>query len=182
MEAIEESIAPARPACLYQSALLTPTRFTEEVRMHETRRVLLVANRTATTVRLGEAVERRAGGGSDGTRFHLLVPATPRGLHRVVDPEVAGREEAGGQLDGALPSLSAAAGSPVTGEVGDADPLAAIQDVLSRERFDEIIISTLPRRVSRWLRLDLPSKARGLGLPVTHVEAEDVPDEAALAS
>ncbi len=150
--------------------------------MHETRRVLLVANRTATTVRLGEAVERRARRTPGGASFHLLVPATPRGLHRVVDPEVTGREEARDQLEGALPSLSAAAGSPVTGEVGDADPLAAIQDVVSRERFDEIIISTLPRRVSRWLRLDLPSKVGGLGLPVTHVEAENLAHEVALAS
>lgn len=150
--------------------------------MHESRHVLLVANRTATTVRLGEAVERRARRWPDVARFHLLVPATPRGLHRVVDPEVAGREEARAQLEVALPSLSAAAGSVITGEVGDADPLAAIHDVISRERFDEIIISTLPPRVSRWLRLDLPSKARGLGLPVIHVEADEVPGEVALAS
>lgn len=64
----------------------------------------------------------------------------------------------------------------MTGEVGSADPLAAIQDVLGRERFDELVISTQPQRFSRWLRLDLPSKARGLGLPVTHIEAEEVAD------
>lgn len=55
--------------------------------------VLLVANRTATTVRLREAVRRLAERGD--THFHLLVPAHPRGLHRVVDPEVAGRRGAG---------------------------------------------------------------------------------------
>jgi len=53
----------------------------------------------------------------------------------------------------------------------------AIQDVLGRERFDEMIISTQSRRVSRWLRLDLPSRARGLGLPVTHIEAGEVAEE-----
>ena len=47
----------------------------------------------------------------------------------------------------------------------------AIEDAVNRGRYDEIIISTLPRRISRWLHLDLVSKARGLGLPVTHVEA-----------
>ena len=134
--------------------------------------VLLVANRTATTVRLREAVRRLAERGD--THFHLLVPAHPRGLHRVVDPEVAGRREAGARLQAALPLLGESAGREVTGEVGSADPLAAIQDVLGRERFDELVISTQPQRFSRWLRLDLPSKARGLGLPVTHIEAEEV--------
>ncbi len=59
--------------------------------------------------------------------------------------------------------------------MGSADPLAAIQDAVGRRSFDEIVVSTLPHRVSRWLRLDLPSKARGLGLPVSHLEAEAVP-------
>ncbi len=93
----------------------------------------------------------------------------------MVDPEDCGHEEARQRLAAALPALSAAAERPVSGEVGDADPLAAIQDVLNRESVDEIIVSTLPARVSRWLHIDLPSKARGLGVPVTHVEAQDLP-------
>lgn len=132
-------------------------------------RVLLVANRTATTSALFSAVAQRAASGD--ARFHLVVPATPHGLHRVVDPEVAGRVEAQAQIEAALPRLGRAAGTPVTGEVGDADPIAAIHDALFANPCDEIIVSTLPRRVSRWLHLDLPSKARGFGLPVTHVEA-----------
>lgn len=55
-------------------------------------RVLIVANRTAATAALLEAVRERAG--RDAAHFHLVVPATPHGLHRVVDPEVAGRTEA----------------------------------------------------------------------------------------
>jgi hypothetical protein len=55
--------------------------------------------------------------------------------------------------------------------IGDPEPLAAIQDAVNLHGFDEIIISTLPTRVSRWLRLDLPHKAAGLGLPVTTVTA-----------
>ncbi len=139
--------------------------------------VLLVANRTANTDRLRRVVAERAEQGT--TRFHLLVPAVPNGLHRVVDPEVAGREEAHARLAAALPRLSGAAGFMVGGEVGSADPLAAIQDTLAHEDFDEIVISTLPRRVSRGLRVDLPSKAAGLGLPVAHVEAEADRDQAA---
>lgn len=136
--------------------------------------ILIVANRTATTADLLSAVERRAR--LSPASFHLLIPAEPSGLHRVVDPEVAGRDQARARLDAALPLLRDAAGSDVTGHVGDADALAAIQDALHQRRFDEIVISTLPRRVSRWLKLDLPSKARALGLPVVHVEtAEPVP-------
>jgi len=103
--------------------------------------------------------------------FYLLVPATPKGLHRLVDPEVSGIEEAEAQLQRALPALSEAAGSEVTGEVGDPDPMAAIQDVVG-QGFDEIIISTLARRLSGWLKVGLPDKARGLGLPVTHVRPD----------
>jgi hypothetical protein len=135
------------------------------------RNVLLVANRTAPSHRLRRAVAERAQ--AQDTCFHLVVPAEPRGLHRIVDPEVAGRDAAQERLEGALPGLCAAAGSEVTASVGDAEPLCAIADALSDGDFDEIVISTLPRQLSRWLRLDLPSKVRGLGLPVEHVEAED---------
>jgi hypothetical protein len=142
--------------------------------------VLLVANRTANTDRLREAVADRATHGASA--FHLVVPAMPRGLHRVVDPEVAGCEEARAALESALPSLSEAAGFEVTGEVGSADPFAAIQDALTRGNFDEVVVSTLPRRFSRWMRVDLPSKVRGLGVPVVHVQADDVPEPALAAN
>lgn len=149
--------------------------------MPDSARVLVVANRTACKDGLLNAVRRRAEDGP--VRFHLLVPATPSGLHRVVDPEVAGRQEAESRLEAALPQLSEAAGSEVTGEVGDCDPIAAIHDVINArpETFTEIIVSTLPRKMSRWLRIDLPSKARGFGLPVTHVEARDADEGAAAA-
>jgi hypothetical protein len=133
-------------------------------------RVLIVANRTAATQPLLDAVRRRARAGP--ARFHLLVPATPRGLHRVVDPEVSGREEAARQLELALELLREAAGSEVTGNVGSADPVAAIADVINDRRVHEIIISTLPRRLSRWMHVDLPSKVRGMNIPVTHVEGD----------
>ncbi len=144
------------------------------------RRVLIVANRTAATEQLLDAVRARAQAGP--ASFHLLVPATPHGLHRVVDPEDAGREEAAAQLERALGLLCEAAGSTVTGHVGVADPMAAISDVLYERPADEIIISTLPRRLSRWMHLDLPSKVRGMGMPVTHVEGERAPTEQVLLS
>ncbi|MDQ3103212.1 MAG: hypothetical protein M3Q53_05165 [Actinomycetota bacterium] len=135
-------------------------------------RVLIIANRTAATAALLEAVHARARQGP--ATFHLVVPATPHGLHRLVDPDAAGQEEASRNLEAALPQLGAAAGSEVTGWVGDASPLAAITDAIHDAGFDEIIVSTLPTRLSRWTRMDLPRQARDLGLPVTHVEPDAV--------
>ncbi len=110
------------------------------------------------------------------------MPATPQGLHRVVDPEVAGRTAAAHRLRVALPPLSEAAGTEVTGHVGDANPLAAVSDALHLQGYDEIVISTFPWRLSRWLRLDLVSKLSGLGVPVAHVtSSQDAEVDAALA-
>jgi hypothetical protein len=133
-------------------------------------RVLVVANRTAATPPLLEAVRERAARGP--CTFTLLVPHTSSGLHRLVDPEDQGTDEAQQTLELALPLLERAAGAPVEGIVGDPEPLAAIQDALNVHGYDELIISTLPQRFSRWLKLDLPSKAAGLGLPVTTVTAQ----------
>jgi len=136
-------------------------------------RVLVVAHRTAATHGLADAVRGRAAAGP--AHFTLLVPRTAHGLHRLMDPEDTDEAEAREILARALPLLSAAAGSPVDGLVGDPVPLTAIEDELNSRHYDEILISTLPKRVSRWLRLDLPSKVRGLGLPVTVVTlAEEV--------
>ena len=136
-------------------------------------RVLVVAHRTAATSGLGDAVRRRAIEGP--ARFTLLVPRTAHGLHRLMDPEDTDESEARAILDRALPLLSNAAGAPVDGLVGDPTPLTAIEDALNSQPFDEIIISTLPARMSRWLRLDLPSKLHGFGLPVTTVTAAEEP-------
>ena len=140
--------------------------------MSEPARVLVVAHRTAATPALLDAVRDRARRGD--AVFHLVVPAQPHGLDRVMDPEDVGRDDAQVALEQALPRLTEAASAEVTGEVGDPEPLAAIQDAIHLHGADEIIVSTLPRRLSRWLRLDLVSKARALGLPVLHVEGADV--------
>lgn len=130
--------------------------------------VLIVAHKTAATSGLLDAVRKRATQG-DAT-FHLLVPLQPHDAQNV-DREAAGAGEAQSVLDVALPKLSEAAGQQVTGSVGDSDPLTAIQNAIDHGDYDEIIISTLPLSASRWLKLDLVSKARRLGKPVTHVEA-----------
>lgn len=130
-------------------------------------RVLVVAHKTAATPALIEAVRDRAARGP--ARFTLLVPNAAHGLHRVVDPEDQEHSEVDQVLALALPLLSDAAGSEVDGMIGDPSPMNAIQDAVNTRGFDEIIISTLPARVSKWMKLDLPSKLSGLGLPVTTV-------------
>jgi len=134
-------------------------------------RVLVVAHKTAATQPLIDAVTERAARGP--CTFTLLVPNAAHGLHRVVDAEDQSAGEAQGVLDVALPKLSEAAGATVAGVVGDPDPVAAVQDAINLRGFDEIIISTLPTRVSRWLKLDLPSKISGMGLPVTTITPAD---------
>ncbi len=137
--------------------------------MSEPANVLVVAHQTAATSELLDAVRERARRGP--VRFHLVVPRQAHGMHKVVDPQDASADDANQVLAVALPKLSDAAGNEVTGSIGDAEPLMAIQDAINLGSYDEIIISTLPLGISRWLKLDLVSKAKGLGLPVTHVAA-----------
>jgi cell pole-organizing protein PopZ len=134
-------------------------------------RVLVVAHKTAATKPLLDAVRERAARGL--CSFTLLVPNAAHGLHKVVDAEDQGASEAQTAIDAAVPKLSEAAGSPVAGIVGDPDPTAAVQDALNLRGFDEVIVSTLSPRLSRWLKLDLPSKISGMGLPVTTVTPAD---------
>lgn len=139
--------------------------------MSEPAHVLIVAHQTATSEPLLHAVRARAERGP--AKFNLLVPRQqPHGKRKLVDAVGLHQDdEALRALNEALPKLSAAAGHEVTGSLGVPGPMTAIQNELAGGRYDEIMISTLPRRVSRWLKSDLVSKARGLGLPVTHVEA-----------
>ena len=139
--------------------------------MSDPARVLVVAHKTAATPPLLEAVRERAQQGD--ARFTLLCPKAVHGLTRVADPEDAPDDEARDVMALALPLLEQAAGSKVEGLVGVSSPLDAIQDAINIHGFDEIIISTLPTRFSKWLHLDLPSKLNGLGLPVTTVTARE---------
>ena len=133
-------------------------------------RVLVVACKTVASPTLLQAVSERARRGP--CRFTLLVPRPCQGLHKLVDPEDHGWAEAACAIAAATPLLEEAAGEPVLALVGSDDPMAAIQDALNLEGFDEIILSTLPRGVSRWLHIDLPARVKRLGVPVTVVTAK----------
>jgi hypothetical protein len=123
--------------------------------------VLVVAHRTAATPRLLAEVERRAGAGP--CRMTLLVPRP------YWDPDT---EEAELVVELAVPLLETAAGRRVDAVIGDSDPVEAVRLLLATTEVHEVIVSTLPHRVSQWLRRDVPSRIRALGLPVTVVTAE----------
>ena len=150
------------------------------------RRYLLVANQTLPSPGLAGVVEEKASIGP--SEFHILVPEGPRAvvMHDAADglvPQLApvdDRErirvlgEAEERLD-AFRSRFADLGGRLSGEVGLGGPFTAVQRVMDRSSFDEIIVSTLPAGASRWLKLDLPSRLeRAFGIPVTHL----VPDAA----
>jgi hypothetical protein len=117
-------------------------------------RVLVVAHQTAATPRLLDEVRARAR--RSPCAFTLVVPRP------YWDPET---DAAATTLELAIPLLSEAAGGHVEG-------IVAVQQAVERGGFDEIIVSTLPARVSRWLRRDLPHRVEALGLPVTVVTAQ----------
>ncbi|MEA2332067.1 MAG: hypothetical protein QOH58_2205 [Thermoleophilaceae bacterium] len=135
--------------------------------MADKARVLVVANRTAESPELLDALRVRTVHGP--CEFTLLVPSTPHGLAWAADTH-AGGDEAEGHRAGFVEELRREGLDVAAAKVGDPDPLAAIQDECNFTEYDELIVSTLPLRISKWLHVDLPSKARAAtGLPVTHV-------------
>lgn len=129
------------------------------------RRYLVVANQTLGGAQLLQMLRHLA---EQPATFHVLVPATPPADHLWTEAEARGIARS--RLETALERFRRIGAEEVTGEVGDARPMQAIDDVLSREHFDEIVLSTLPPRLSRWLKLDLIHRVRSTyGLPVRHV-------------
>lgn len=134
--------------------------------------VLVVAHETAATPALVEAVRERAARGP--ARFHLLVPNVAEHAE-LTDAEREHRHADGERmLVLALPLIEEAAGGAADGSVSYRhDPMDAIEEALRGGDFHEIILSTLPQSVSRWLHVDLPHRVAHLGLPLTTVTARE---------
>jgi hypothetical protein len=144
--------------------------------MAEKASVLVMANRTAESPELLEALRARAAQGE--AEFTLVVPSTPHGLAWAADMS-EGEAEAKVHRDAFVEELRGEGLDVKEARVGDPDPLAAAQDAANFEHFDEVIVSTLPLKISKWLKLDLPSKVKAAtGLPVTHVVASDAHERA----
>jgi hypothetical protein len=134
--------------------------------------VLVVAHRTAATPALLDAIRRRAARGP--ATFHLLVP------NPAEHAELTEAERRQKHLEGehvlalALPLIDEAAGTHTEGSVSTRhDPMDAVEETLHDGEFHEIILSTMPRNVSRWLHIDLPGRIEHLGIPVQTVIAPE---------
>jgi hypothetical protein len=133
----------------------------------EPQKVLVVATRTAACSELVDVLTDRAV--QDQATFNLLVPATPYGWAWLADM-YSGGVDAERYLSAAANRYREAGIELESAQLGDPDPVAAVMDAVHFARYDEIVVSTLPRHLSKWLRLSLPHRLRSVtGLPVTHV-------------
>jgi|SRR5919108_2696665 hypothetical protein len=139
--------------------------------MADKAKVLVVANQTAESEELLAALMARSDQGP--VEFTVLIPATPHGLSWAANMYAdKGLEEAEDHKQAMVDRLRAMGLDVTEARVGDADALAAIQDEVNFHDYDELIVSTLPLKISKWLRIDLPRKAEAAtGLPVMHIVA-----------
>jgi hypothetical protein len=137
------------------------------------RKILVVANRTADSPELIAALRERADRAA--ASFTLLVPAVPYGLAWAADMK-AGWSDAVLRAELAAERIRQSGLELEETIVGDPDPFAAVGDVLHAREFDEVVVSVLPRTISRWLALGLPARLRRtVNLPVSQVEATAQP-------
>jgi GABA permease len=151
-------------------------------------RYLIVANQTLDSDELVDLVRERVAAGP--SEFWLVVPATPvkdlasnavaipmpvmGGVLTLPGPPAEARRLAQMKLDAALKKLTGA-GFAAGGAVSDPDPMRAVEEAMAGGEFDEIIVATLPARLSRWLHQDLPARLEHqFHVPVTHVVTQDV--------
>jgi GABA permease len=130
-------------------------------------RILVVANETVGGAVLLEEIRKR----STGRRSRVLVvsPALNSPLRHWASDEDGAREAAQVRLDTSLAAMRAA-GLDATGEIGDGDPIQAIEDAVRTFRPDELIVSTHPLGRSHWLERGVVEKARSrFDVPLTHV-------------
>ncbi len=148
--------------------------------MAERASVLVIANRTAESPELMDALRRIDAG--EGLDFHLVVPAVPHGVAWAADMK-AGRAEAEGRATAGAEAMESAGLHVPVARIGDPDPFAAADDALRGGDYMCVVVSTLPRALSRWLHVSLPDRVRRVtDTPVVHVETRLWSAEAAVGS
>ena len=135
------------------------------------RTCLVVANQTLPGEQLAAAVRERIAAGE--WAFYAVVPLTPV-THGATWEERESAEAARERLNAFVAAMRND-GCEADGEIGDRDPIQAVRDVLRTRDVDEIILSTLPAGISRWLQMDIPSRLRrSVDIPVTTI-TQDAP-------
>ena len=164
---VVETVAIAWWMLMRNDGREAPTRQTPAAGPPDEHRILVVANETVGGAELLGVIRERAG---DKT-VHVLVvsPALNSPLKHWVSDEDDARSAAQARLDASLGGMRGA-GLNAEGEIGDGDPIQAIEDAMRTFRPDELIISTHPAGRSNWLESGVVEKARErFDLPLTHV-------------
>lgn len=155
-------------ALLRGGAKVAPTtQHVDRAAVDDTRRIIVVANETLEGARLHQEIVRMA----DGVAEDVLVvcPALNSQLKTWLSDEDGARDAAASRLRSTVDDLTAA-GVNVRGEIGDGDPLQALEDALRGFPADAIVISTHPEGASHWLERGVVEAARSrFDVPVTHV-------------
>jgi len=152
---------------LRQRGPRAPREHVEHVGPPDERRVLVVANETVGGEELMDAIGARALAGR--VQFLVVCPALNSRLKTWTSDEDAARAAAQDRLDATLERLESV-GVAARGEVGDLDPLVAIEDAVRTFHPDEIVISTHPEGRSNWLERGVVGGARErFDVSVTHV-------------
>ena len=119
-------------------------------------RILVIANRTASTPVMLDTIAERA---QAGASFTLLIP-----------PDHGQQDDWSQEL--ALELVGRAAGGDVASLDSGDDPLDAVHNAVSDGEFDELIVCTAPSHLARWVHHDLPHRLEHLGLPVLVIPPE----------
>jgi GABA permease len=144
-----------------------PVRTAPPPHVEGERRILVVANETVAGRELLETIERMSADVQE--KVLVVCPALNSPLRHWVSDEDNARAAAQARLDRSLASLRAA-GVDARGEIGDGDPLQAIEDAVRTFGPDELIISTHPEGRSHWLERGVVTSAKErFAVPVTHV-------------
>jgi hypothetical protein len=134
------------------------------------RSYLVVGNQTLDSPELTGAIRERMSAGP--ATFHLVVPASPTSQRGMTWDEDEARAAAADRLNAALSRLHDM-GAQVTGEIGAPDVIEATEDALRSRETDEVLLSTLPPGISRWLGQDVPTRLKGsILVPVTVVTTQ----------